>query len=59
MLQDADHDCAVIALNSSIQTSPRQDCQPMDEEILRQLEHRLGSLHARERLKIEIDREAQ
>jgi uncharacterized protein len=45
-------------MNLPIQTSPT-DCQPMDEEILRQLEQRLGSLHARERLKVETDHEAQ
>jgi uncharacterized protein len=39
--------------------APRQRLQAMDEAILNNLERRLGRLHARQRLGIETDHEAQ
>ena len=36
-----------------------EDAVPVDKDILRKLEQRLGPIHARQRLGIEIDHEAQ
>ena len=36
-----------------------EDAVPVDKDILRKLEQRLGPIHARQRLGIETDHEAQ
>jgi uncharacterized protein len=45
--------------NIASKTGPISEAAPMDREILQTLERRLGRLHARQRLGIETDHEAQ